>query len=77
MRETQMSIGLAHQRKMVFAQAWDLDGLIYLIALLAYVALISLLPLLRQEKRIALFWNNLLLVLCFVNRMVFSHIFSI
>jgi hypothetical protein len=56
---------------MVFAQAWDLDGLIYLIALLAFVALISLLPLLRQEKRIALFWNNLLFVLCFVNRMVF------
>jgi hypothetical protein len=61
---------------MVFAQAWNLAGLIYLIALLAFVALISLLPLLRQEKHIALFWNKLLLVLCFVNRMVFSHLFS-
>ena len=56
---------------MVFAQAWDLDGLIYLTALLAFVALISLLPQERQEKRIALFWNNLLFVLCFVNRIVF------
>jgi hypothetical protein len=31
---------------------------------------------LKTYDSLAFYWNKLLLVLCFVNRMVFSHIFS-